>query len=270
MRFLVKRVLLGSLLIIAALAIWGIFWLRSGWDERLSNKDVVIDRESASPDHTKVLVIYRFDIGALGYTDERDVVVPANRIHDDLKRYILPKQYDPIGWEKDGSLTVAINVVECLRENQDCSRTYDTFDGTRINVRRDDETQGNQVEIEADLPSPDHSLRLVAYRYPNDNRSNQGRIHISIVGTNEQVPRYGNYYIASLGGDGVLGARWDSNKSIVFLTSPSQKYLLQYADSFRVKDPAIPYKVETDDKLSGYLWVNESATKDRHSNADTR
>jgi hypothetical protein len=264
MRFPFKRVLLGFAIVIAALMIWGMFWLQSGWDERLSNKAVVIDRESESPDRTMVLVIYRFDTGALGYTAERDVVVPTNRLHGDLKRYILPKQYDPIGWEKDGSLTVAINIVECLRENEDCSRTYDTFAGTRINVRRDDETQGNQQEIEADLPSPNHSLRLVAYRYPNDDRSNLGRIHISIVGMGEQVPRYGNYYIASMGGDGVLGARWDSDRSIIFLTSPSQKYLLQDADSFRVQRSAIPYKVEIDDKLSGYLWVNESATKDHH------
>lgn len=190
--------------------------------------------------------------------------MPANRLHGDLKGYILPKQYDPIGWEKDGSLTVAINIVECLRENEDCSRTHDTFAGTRINIRRDDETQGNQQEIEADLPSPNHSLRFVAYRYPNDDRSNLGRIHISIVGTGEQVPRFGNYYIASMGGDGVLGARWDSDKSIILLTSPSQKYLLQFADSFRPQRPAIPYKVEINDKLSSYLWVSDSSTKDRH------
>ena len=101
MRFPLKRVLLISAIVIAALMISGMFWLRSGWDERLSNKAVVIDRESESPDRTMVLVIYRFDIGALGYTAERDVVVPANRLHGDLKGYILPKQYDPIGWEKD-------------------------------------------------------------------------------------------------------------------------------------------------------------------------
>ena len=264
MRFSLKRVLLGSAIVVVALMILGMFWLRSGWGERISRKDVVIDRESASPDQTKVLVVYRFDIGALGYTAERDAVVPSNRLHDDLKRYILPKQYDPIGWEKDGSLTVAVNVVECMRQNQDCSPTHDTFAGTRINVRRDDETQGNQQEIEADLPSPSHSLRLVAYRYPNDDSSNLGRIHISLVGTGEQVPRYGNYYIASMSGDGVLGARWDSDRSIILLTSPSQKYLLQDANSFRVQRPAIPYRVEIDDKLSGYLWLSESATKDRH------
>ena len=256
-----KRVLLGALLFMAAMAIWGILLSRLEWGERLSRKDVVIDRESESPDGTKVLVSYRFDTGALGYTEERDAVAPANRLHDDLQPYILPKRYDPIGWESDGSLTVAINLVECVRQNEDCSRAYDTVAGTRINVRRDDETQGNEEEIEADLPSPDHSLRLVAYRYPNDDRSNLGRIHISIVKTGEQVPRYGNYYIASMGGDGVLGAQWDSDRSIVFLTSPSQKYLLQYAESFRVQRPAIPYKVEIDDKLPGYLWVNEAATK---------
>ena len=138
------------------------------------------------------------------------------------------------------------------------------FEGTRINIRKVDETQENEREVEADLPSPEHNLRLVAYRYPSEDRSNLGRVHISIVRIGEAIPRYGNYYIASLEGDGVLGARWDSDSSLVLFTSSSQKYLMQYPDSFIVNRPAISYKVAIDDGLPGYLWVKESASIRKH------
>jgi hypothetical protein len=254
-----KPLLIGFFLLLTGLVIWGVISVRSQWGERLSRNDVVIDRELPSPDGSKFLVSYRFDSGALGYTAERNTVVPANQLHGDLQHLILPKRYDPIGWEKDQSLAVKTNIVECLRNHEDCSHTYDTFAGTGIRIRREDETQDKEREIEADLPSPDRQLRLVAYRYPSDDRSNLGRIHISILRTGEPIPQYGNYYIASMGGDGVLGARWDSDGSLVLVTSPSQNYLMQYVDSFMVDRPTISYRVEVDDRLPGYLWVKGAA-----------
>jgi len=139
LRLSFKLALFGFLLLLVALAIWGLTSVRPQWGERLSRRDVVLDRELPAPDGSRFLVSYRFDSGALGYTAERDAVVPASELHGDLQRFILPRQYGPIGWEKDGSLTVSTNVVECLREKQDCSRTFDTFEGTRINIRREDE-----------------------------------------------------------------------------------------------------------------------------------
>ena len=188
------------------------------------------------------------------------MIVPLKNLRDDLRPFRLPDNYEPIGWEKDGSLTVAVDYVECIRKNLDCSKTSDNFQGTSINIRIDDATAGKVREIEADLPSPNGSQHLVAYRYPSEDHSNLGAIHISIIRTNAEIPRYGNYYIASLGGDGILGARWESDSSVVFTTSPSQKYLLQYAESFRHNPPAVKYRVEVNDGLPGYLWMGRAKT----------
>jgi hypothetical protein len=95
-RSTIKRALLGFFLFLTGSVTWGVISLRSQWGERLSRNDVVIDRELPSPDASKFLVRYRFDIGALGYTTERDAVVPAKQLHGDLQRFILPNRYDPI------------------------------------------------------------------------------------------------------------------------------------------------------------------------------
>jgi hypothetical protein len=250
-----KGCLWGFAAIACLIAIWAVLRGRSQWGERLSRTDAVIDQKSPSPDGSKLLVRYRFDSGALGYTAERDVIVPVKNLQDDLQPFTLPNRYEPVRWEKDGSLTVAVDYIECIRKNEDCSKTSDSFRGTPINIRIDDETDGKVREIEADLPSPDGHRRLIAYRYPSDDRSNLSQIHISLIGRNDEIPRYGNYYIASVEGDGILGARWESDSSVVFLTNSSQKYLLQYAESFRHNGPPIRYRVETDDSLPGYLWV---------------
>lgn len=171
----------------------------------MSRTDVVIDQKSPSPDGSKLLIRYRFDSGALGYTSERDVIVPVKNLRDDLQPFRLPDKYEPIRWEKDGSLTVAVDYVECIRKNEDCSKTRDNFRGTLINLRIDDTTDGKAQEIEADLPSPDGHQRLVAYRYPSGDRSNLSQNHISIIRRDAEIPRYGNYYIASVEGDGILG-----------------------------------------------------------------
>lgn len=256
-----KGCLIGFIAIVCTVAIWAVIHVRSQWGERLSRTDAVVDQKSPSPDGSKFLIRYRFDSGALGYTQERDVIVPARNLQDDLQRFRLPDKYEPIRWERDGSLTVSVNLVECIRKNVDCSKSSDNFRGTLINIEVDDATAGKDREIEADLPSPDGHQRLVAYRYPSDDSSNLGQIHISIIEKGAEIPRYGNYYIASEGGDGILGARWESNSSLIFFTSPSQKYLLQYAESFRHNAPAVRYRVEVDDSLPGYLWMRKAAVK---------
>jgi hypothetical protein len=151
-----------------------------------------------------------------------------------------------------------VDYIECVRKNEDCSQTSDNFRGTPINIRIDDQTDGKDREIETDLPSPDGHRRLVAYRYPSDDHSDMSQIHISLIGRNDEIPRYGNFYIASVEGDGILGAQWESDSSVVFVTSPSQKHLLQYAESFRHDAPSVRYRIEIDGSLPGYLWVKKA------------
>jgi len=248
--------LVGSLGIIGLLLAWAASFVGSWGGEYLSDGNIIINKKVPSPDGSKVLIGYSYDLGALGYGMERDAVIPAKRMRNNLKPFVLQNRYAPIGWEKDGSLTVAVDYVECIRAGQDCSRTQDSFYDTRINIQSKDETAAKDTEVEADLLSPNRKRRLVAYRYPDG--PNLGRIHVSIIGSDEPIPRYGNFYIASMAGDGLLGARWESDSSIVFFTTTSQKYPLQYPESFRPNALNIRYRIEIDDSLgTAYLWMKK-------------
>lgn len=198
------------------------------------------------------MIDYSYDHGGLGYGAGGTAIVPANSIGGNLRRFLIPPQYQPIRWENDGSLCVRVNYVECLRNNEVVSKASDSIQGTRINIEIHDETVANHRLVEADLPSPSRELRLVAYRYPDG--PNLGRIHLSIIHAAEAIPKYGNFYIASLYGDGVLDARWDSETRITFFTTTSQRYVLDDAKGFRQGRPSIAFDIREDDKLQGYLW----------------
>jgi hypothetical protein len=246
-----------TVLLLAGVTAVSLYRVRSQCGERLTRKDIVIDRKIASPNGSKLLIDYRFDLGALGYSASREVVIPVERMGGDLTPFRLPEKYTAIKWEPDESLAVQVNLVQCIVKNWDCSQTSDASHGTRLNIHPVDDTTGKRREVEADVASPDDGLRLVAYRYPSDDRSNLGPIHISIIRAGEPIPRYGNYYIASGSGDGVLGARWNGNSSIVLLTNSSQRYLLEYAESFRHGPTKIAHSIEIDNRLHGYLWVSK-------------
>lgn len=246
--------LISSLTIIVLSAFGAVYWWSSVPREYLSDKNVIIDQKVPSPDGSKVLIQYRYDLGGLGYGAGRDALVPANQLSGNLRKFILPQRYSPLRWEPDGSLTVEIDCIERIRADADCSETRNYLFGTNINVQSVDETLGKDRVIEADLPSPNGQQRLVAYRYPNG--SNLGRIHVSFVESDQPIPQYGNFYIASMGGDGLLGARWESDSSIVFFTKTSQRYLLQDLQEFRPGNLNIHYRIQTDDHLPyGYLWT---------------
>jgi hypothetical protein len=246
-----------AVLLLAGLTGVGLYHVRSQWGERLTRKDIIIDRKLASPNGSLLLIDYRFDLGALGCSATREVVVPVDQVGADLTPFRLPEKYTAIKWEADDSLAVEVNLVQCILKGWDCSETDDAFRGTRLNIHPVDDTAGKQREIEADLPSPDRRMHLVAYRYPGDDHSNLGPVHISVIRAGEPIPRYGNYYIASGSGDGVLGARWSGNSSIILLTNSRQKHLLEYAESFIRGVPDIAYRVEIDDRLHGYRWLSK-------------
>jgi hypothetical protein len=245
------------LLLVGAIAV-GLYYLRSQWGERLTRKDIVIDRKLESPNGSMLLIDYRFDLGAVGYSATREVVVPVQQVEAELTPFRLPEKYDANGWEADNTLTVEVDLLECVLKDWDCSQTSDAFRGTRLNIRLMDETAGKQRETELDLASPDRKLRLLAYRYPSNDRSNLGPIQISILRPGEPIPKFGNYYIASGSGDGVLGARWSGSSSIVLLTNSRQRYLLEYPESFRRSSVNIMHSVEIDDRLHGYHWISKN------------
>ena len=230
----------------------------------LSDDDIIVDYKWISPDHSKFLIQYKYDIGALGYSRTWDSLIPASDISGNLSQYHLPDQYDPVQWERDNSLTVKIDYVTWLRIGKDYrySKDKDSLYGTPINVRIYDDTTGLEQKIEADIPSPNQTLRLVAYRYPDGHNLN--RIHISIIKRRESIPRYGNFYIGSGGGDVLLKGEWKNDEEIIFYTnSTGEAYRVCGSDGYEkcegfVKNSlGIKYQIVIDDRLPGYRWVKD-------------
>jgi hypothetical protein len=227
---------------------------------RLSNHSLNVEHEWISPDHSKVLIHYNFDTGALGYSRGFDALIPAAKINEDLSRYLLPEKYNPLQWEKDGSLTVQIDCVRWLRFGQDfwSHKDKDFLYETPINVRIYDETEGVERKIEADIPSPNRKLRLVAYRYPSNFNY---RIHVSIIRSDEPIPRHGNFYIGFNGHDGLLKGEWINDQQIIFYTAsdPGQTVSgIEGSEGFIKNTLGIKYQIVIDDRLRSSLWVKDN------------
>jgi hypothetical protein len=232
----------------------------------LSDHNLIVDHKWFSPDHSKILIQYKYDTGAYGYSRSWDALIPAseidknNNISDDLSQYLLPDQYEPVQWEKDNSLTVKINCMAWYRKGKDffSHKDKDFLYGTPINVLVHDETAGLEQEIEADLPSPNGKLRLVAYRYPTPDFK---RLHVSIIRSDESIPRHGNFYISSGGHDGLLKGEWKNDREIIFYTTSVAAYSVSGGDGsegFIKNIFGIQYQIVVDDRiLPRYHWVKE-------------
>jgi hypothetical protein len=235
----------------------------------LSDHDLIMDYKWISPDHSRILIQYKYDQGALGYSRTWDSLVPAseldgNNMSIDLSQFHLPDQYDPVQWERDNSLTVKIDYVTWLRRGKDFrySKDKDFLYGTRINVLIYDDTAGLEQKMETDIPAPNRKMRLVAYRYPNS--TNHNSIHVSILKSGEAIPRYGNFYIASGGGDVLLKGEWKNDHEIVFYTnSTGEPYLVcgsnghEDCEGFVKNSFGIKYQIVIDGRIPGYLWMKD-------------
>jgi hypothetical protein len=243
-----------SLAIVGLLVVGIDAWLKQGSPEYLTDRNIIIEKKLLSTDGSKIAIDYYYDNGALGDGAGHTALLSANQMRSNLRKFRISDRYEPIRWEDDGSLTVRVDYIECIRANEDCAKARDAAFGTRINIQNYDETDGKSRVIEAEIPSPSGRRLLVAYRYPNG--PNLGRIHVSIVESGQLLPRYGNFYIASMEGDGILDAHWETDSSIVLLTKTSQAHLLQNPTVFRPNPPNIDYRIEIDDSLSAaYLWT---------------
>jgi hypothetical protein len=231
----------------------------------LSDHDLIVDYKWISPDHSKILIQYKYDTGASDYSRSWNALIPAseidgNNISSDLSQYLLPDQYKPVQWEKDNSLTVQIDCMSWFRKGKDffSHKDKDFLYGTPINVLIHDETVGLEQIIEADLPSPNRELRLVAYRYPTPDFK---RIHVSIIRSGESIPRHGNFYIASGGHDGLLKGEWKNDQEIIFYTTSVAAYSVsggEGSEGFIKNTIGVKYQIITDDRLlPRYLWVKD-------------
>src|SRR5262245_38047126 len=77
-----------------------------GPQRRVSDADINILEKVVSPDAQHTLLIYNFDIGALGYSRTWWAVVPASHGSLNLVNYELPDTWRAVGWSSAGELLV--------------------------------------------------------------------------------------------------------------------------------------------------------------------
>ena len=112
--------------------------------------------------------------------------------------------------------------------------------------------------IEYRETSPNRQHELIAYRYIDDEH-NHNFIHILVIATGGQIPKYGNYIIADIQSDYVLNGTWDKDNSIILYSNNLYTDMVQY---YLVHNrPNIKYKVVNDDKTYGskYRWTGQSS-----------
>lgn len=203
----------------------------ASWDQgrpgdNLGDPEIVVERKLVSPDGSRIVISYSRDIGGLGYGVGGSALLPADSTDRDMRRTLLPELYRPQRWERDGSLTVTIDYLFCLEQHLQCQGGHRILFNTPVNVVLDDGIGERTAVVEERLTSPDGQLDLVAYRYPKDGNLNP--IHVSIVRAGAPFPKYGNFFIGHVSGDGLLGGHWSGARHITFFTNVLQEDFSTY------------------------------------------
>ena len=73
---------------------------------RINDRGFIQVMRKASPDNRFVLLSYKYDTGALGYSRVWWAVIPASHENTDLSEYELPDSYEGIGWSDSNELLV--------------------------------------------------------------------------------------------------------------------------------------------------------------------
>ncbi len=209
----------------------------------LTDPDVIVLDNAVSPDGRHVAVTYRYDIGALGYSEAVAAVLPADRMDGNLNAYALPRGFKAIGWNPDGALVVRVNILPYVHSREEIEMTSPEAHGVRLSLVKEDFLGTGPPQVVKRERSPDGRRELVAYRYTRSSKN--VFIHLSVVPAGEPVPRYGNIYFADYVTDGIYDARWTSQDAIA--VSSNSKWS-DYAKALFVKQDAVRWEIVVDDR----------------------
>jgi hypothetical protein len=221
----------------------------------ISDNDFVQESRQYSPDRAMLILDYKLDIGALGYSDGGTAVLRTSDLAKDLTQFSLPDNLQQAKWIDNETISARIDVIPYIRNDEEPPIRDIEVNGVKVKVAPYDHIEDEfHMETEHREASPDGKYELVAYRYCKD-RSSLNFIHISVIQKGEKVPKYGNYYIADMSSDRILYGGWTKDNTLVFY---SNSMYADHAKYFFVRNrPNIKCEIIADDKrfAAKYRWT---------------
>jgi hypothetical protein len=224
----------------------------------LTDKDYVENSREYSPDSSMLLISYSIDLGALGYGQTGTAILSLSDTTKNLREFTIPNTLTKVKWIDNKTISAHFDIIPSLRIGEKVELKDIEVNGIEVKVSAFDYIDKDYyLEIEHREVSPNGQFELIAYRYLRDRR-NLNFIHISIIPTGEQIPKYGNYLIADMQSDYVLYGTWTEKNELEFFSNSLYSDLIQY---YLVTDrPKFNYKIVTDDNKYGnkYRWTKKS------------
>ena len=188
-----------------------------GREVRMSDDDIQILSRYYSPDSSKVLLTYNFDIGALGYSRSWHSILNSIDTTGIINQNVLPDiiapkyaQYEPLYWIDDNTFRVGLKVQPYIKAGLKPDTVGFNLGGVRFQVELLDPHETRTMTLEHFSISPDKKNLLVAHRYEG-----VSQIEISVIKFDEEPPKYGNVLTTiNISENPILFGRWITNDKI--------------------------------------------------------
>lgn len=206
-----------------------------------------------------ILLNYGIDQGAYGYGHAGTVVLKLTDTAKNLRQFTLANNLDRFKWLDNKTVSAKFNIIPSIRSGEPSNLNDTVINGVAIKISSYDFIEPNAKRIiEHRQTSPNGQYELLAYRYISD-QHNLNFIHVSVIPTGGQIPKYGNYLIADTHSDYVLNGTWDKDNTLIFYSNNHYADMVQYY--FVHNRPNIKCKVINDDKIykSKYFWTRQGS-----------
>lgn len=227
----------------------------------ITDNDYVENYREISPDGSMVLINYSLDLGAFGYGQSGTAILRLEDTTKNLRNFSIPNTLTKVKWIDNQNISAHFDILPSLRTGEKITLTGKEINGVKIKVSALDYIEkDDHLKIEYQQLAPNGKFELVAYRYFKD-WENLKFIHISVIRAGEQIPKYGNYFIADIQSDYIFYGAWTKENELDFYTNSRYSDLVQYylVDS----RPKIKYNLIIDDEKYGskYRWNEKSGIK---------
>lgn len=208
----------------------------------LSDKNIYEIKRQYSPNRTKVLLTYGADEGATGAGEVGTAILKLSDTSKNISPFTVAwHEYNDHAWIDNDTAVFYLDYLEKMRNSKFIKSYYDTLINS-IHIKyyyKDLIDSSYKMDTLLNKLSPDKNYRLVVYQYINKAFKNNF-INISIINSNDTIPKYGNYFIGDLKDDYVNNCDWLNSNELAIYTTSSCEYIIQ---NFMVNDGIkVPYK----------------------------